>query len=360
MKIKTKIKILKILVAALTLILVLIIGGWTFFDSYYQKMNYVPEDEISSSLSDSEIDEFNKEQQDESLVDSPEDEIQSAEDAILENLKNSATQIVSNDNVFNILLMGTDHRSNVAGDRSDSMIVISINSETKKIIMTSFMRDSYVQIPGYGNNRLNAAYAYGGADLLIETIETNFKIDINRYAKVDFYSFMKIVDAIGGVDIEISEAERKVINDYTKELNWIDGVDNNNSVLEHSGLVHLNGRQALGYARIRYVGNADFGRTERQRKILTAAFDKAKDCSIIELNELLNIILPDITTSLTQGECIDILLDSPTYLKYELVSNRVPYDGAWKDMNINKMAVLSLDFEENIKRLQEDIYGENN
>ena len=356
MSIRTKIRISKILVGALSLILVVILGGWTFFDSYYQKMNYAPED--SFVLSDSEIDAINKEMQDGDATNSPDEDIESAENAILENLENNATEIAYDKDVFNILLIGTDNRENVAGDRSDSMILVSLNNKTKKIVMTSFMRDSYVSIPGYGNNRLNAAYAYGGASLLIETIETNFKIKINRYAKVGFDSFMELIDIIGGVEIEVSEAERKVINDYVKELNWINNDDLNKDILDNSGLVKLNGKQALCYARIRYVGNADFERTERQRRILTKAFEKMKESSISELNELLNAALPMVTTNLTQGECFSLLLDAPTYLGYDLVSNRVPYDGAWEGVTINQMAVLSLDFEEIIDTLHKDVYGE--
>lgn len=350
-----KIKILKIVVSILLVILLLILGGYLIFNNYYNKMNHKAQTE--TSLNSEEIESINKElESEESGEDSPEHEVQSIEDQILENLKNNATELVSDGDVFNILLIGTDNRENVAGSRSDSMIVISINKKTKEITMTSFMRDSYVSIPEHGNNRLNAAYAYGGPSLLIDTIESNFKIDINRYAQVDFYAFIDIINAFGGIDMEISEEEMKVINDYTGEVNRLQGVDKNSSKLTNFGLVHLDGKQALSYARIRYVGNADFGRTERQRKVLSALFTKAKDAGIVELKNLFDMVLPQVTTDLTQGECFSLLLDLSNYKNYEIISNRVPYDGAWSSARIRGMAVLSLDFDKNISQLQKDIY----
>lgn len=350
-----KIKILKIVVSILLVILLLILGGYLIFNNYYNKMNH--ETQTETSLNSEEIESINKElESEEPGEDSPEHEVKSIEDQILENLKNNATELVSDSDVFNILLIGTDNRENVAGSRSDSMIVVSINKKTKEITMTSFMRDSYVSIPDHGNNRLNAAYAYGGPSLLIDTIESNFKIDINRYAQVDFYAFIDIINAFGGIDMEISEDEMKVINDYTGEVNRLQGADKNSSKLTNFGLVHLDGKQALSYARIRYVGNADFGRTERQRKVLSALFTKAKDAGIVELKSLFDMVLPQVTTDLTQGECFSLLLDLSNYKNYEIISNRVPYDGAWSSARIRGMAVLSLDFDKNISQLQKDIY----
>lgn len=350
-----KIKILKIAVAILGVILLVLLGGYLIFNSYYSKMNH--KEQTKTTLNSEEIENINKElESEESGEDSPEEEVKSIEDQILENLKNNATELASDGDVFNILLVGTDNRENVAGSRSDSMIVVSINKKTKEITMTSFMRDSYVSIPEYGNNRLNAAFAFGGPSLLIDTIESNFKIDINRYAQVDFYAFIDIINAFGGIDMEISEDEMKVINDYTGEVNRLQGADKNSSKLTDFGLVHLDGKQALSYSRIRYVGNNDFGRTERQRKVLSALFTKAKDSGIVELKNLFDMVLPEVTTDLTQGECFSLLLNLNDYKNYEIKSNRVPYDGAWSSARIRGMSVLNLDFEKNIKQLQKDIY----
>ena len=150
MSIRTKIRISKILVGALSLILVVILGGWTFFDSYYQKMNYAPED--SFILSDSEIDAINKEMQDGDATNSPDEDIESAENAILENLENNATEIAYDKDVFNILLIGTDNRENVAGDRSDSMILVSLNNKTLMSKVYSTLKENEIY---YGENKKN-------------------------------------------------------------------------------------------------------------------------------------------------------------------------------------------------------------
>ena len=214
-----------------------------------------------------------------------------------------------------------------------------------------------MEIPGHGNNRINAAYAYGGADLLVETVEKNFKIQIDRYASVDFFVFMDIVDQMGGVELEISDEEFLVANAYINELNELLDEPYGTDWLPGGGLHHLNGKQALGYSRIRYVGDADFERTGRQRAVLEQIFNKVKNYNLIELNNLLNIILPEVTTDLTEGETITLALGMNAYKKYDLKQYRLPYDGTWRDMRIKGMAVLGIDFEENVRNLKRDLYA---
>lgn len=353
----------KIVIGVIAALVVSIVtGAVIMFNAYYNKMNYeerttvnVDEESVSSMLQE-EIDEENGILT-EPIKDSDEEEIKSVEEQILENIEKNKEDLIFSENVFNILLIGTDHRAHVAGSRSDAMMVLSINKETKKMVLTSFMRDMYVEIPGKGNNRLNAAYAYGGADLLIKTLESNFGMKIDRYAHVDFYAFINVIDTLGGVEIEVSEAERKCLNDYIKELNMIEGIALETDALDKTGLVQLNGKQALSFARIRYVGNSDFGRTERQRNILLSAFNKVKNSGVIELNNLLNSVLPEVTTDISQGECLSLLLNMPEYASFELVSNRVPYDKTYSSLRVNGMAVLGVDFEKNIENLKRDIYG---
>jgi LCP family protein required for cell wall assembly len=218
------------------------------------------------------------------------------------------------------------------------------------------MRDIYLAIPGVDSTRLNHAYAYGGADLLIDTIEQNFKVRIDRYVQVNFFSFITVVDAVGGVEIEVSDAEVKVMNSYLEEINTLEGDSKNDSKLSGGGTYTLNGKQALAYARIRYVGNADFDRTKRQRDILNKVIAKTKKCSFSELNDLLNSLLPQVTTNLQEGEIYTLMLNSASYLNYDRVQARVPVDGSWSYMTIRGMSVLGLDFQENIDYLFEQIY----
>jgi len=157
---------------------------------------------------------------------SPEEHIQAVEDTIQVNLEqNQEEATISDDDVINILLIGIDSRSDNDSGRSDSMILFSINNKSKKITITSIMRDIYVSIPGVHNNRINTAYAYGRASLLLKTIKQNFNIAIDKYVSVNFYSYMDIVDAIGGLELEISADEINVMNDYINEIKDSNGLD---------------------------------------------------------------------------------------------------------------------------------------
>lgn len=263
----------------------------------------------------------------------------------------------SDENVTNILLIGTDARDKSSRGRSDSMILVSINNSTQKIVMTSFLRDIYLNIPGVENTRLNHAYAYGGPELLIDTLESNFKIPIDKYVQVNFYSFIKVVDSVGGVDIDVHDDEVEYLNMYLTSINKLEGNKTNDYKLSSGGSYTLNGCQALAYSRIRYVGT-DFGRTERQRTVLEQIIRKMNDLSITELGDLLDEILPNVTTNLQRDELFSMVLDAPTYLGYERVQCRVPADNTWWNLTIRGMAVLGIDFDANIRYLGENIYNQ--
>lgn len=261
--------------------------------------------------------------------------------------------------VFNILLIGCDSRSrNDAASRSDSMILLSINQKSHRIILTSIMRDIYLNIPGYGDNRLNAAFAYGGAILLMKTVEQDFRIRVDRYISVDFFTFMDIIDKLGGVNLDVSDAELPVLNNYIKEINRIKGLPEGDGYLLHAGTnIHLTGKQAVGFSRIRYVGNADFGRTQRQRTILTQIYAKLKGQSILGLNDILSALLPDVTTNLSKGELLSLMVAAPNDFGYTVEQARVPVDGSYSDAMIRGMDVLQIDFDRNRAEMQKRIYG---
>lgn len=333
------------------------------FNAYYSKMHIQPVEKeyvIDPDLILAEDD------ADGSLEDSPEEEIRSYEEylkenALLQSLAEDAEELpYDSENVYNILLTGIDARNISENSRSDTMIILSINRETQKIVMTSVMRDIYCTVPGVGNTRLNHAYAYGGVSLLLDTVAYNFGIRIDDYVTVNFYGFMDAIDAVGGVEIEVSAEEIGVMNGYINGLNSLLGEDSGTDRLDESqaGTLLLNGKQALAYSRVRYVGNADFERTSRQRKVLTAVMEKAKSLSLTELNDLMNALLPCVTTSLTQGEVLSLLLHAGEYLNYEVDSGRIPRDGSWWSMNVRGMAVLGIDFSANKEYWLERVYGE--
>lgn len=259
---------------------------------------------------------------------------------------------------FNILLIGVDSRSDSYSGRSDSMILVSINTTTKKILMTSFLRDMYVTIPGYTSNRLNAAYAYGGTDLLKQTIKTNFGISVDRCVVGNFYTVMDIVDELGGLDIKVSSAEIKYMNGYIKNHNYLLGNDMSKDLLSESsaGVLHLNGSQALAYARVRYVGT-DFGRTERQRTVVSLCAEKLKTKSLTELNTLLEKFLPKVRTDLSAGECASLITVAMDLSNYQVESMAIPQSGTWQNANIRGMSVLTVDFAANAQAWYNAVNG---
>jgi len=276
-----------------------------------------------------------------------------------ESIETVATEPMKDEGVVNILLIGNDSRENGEDGRSDAMILLSINSKSKKIYMTSLLRDIYVDIPGHDGNRLNAAYSFGGAELLMETVEQNFDIEVNRYVLVNFEAFAKLVDAVGGVDLELSSEEVEYVNAYLWEYNILterpEGTDYMDTSL--SGMVHLNGPQALAYSRNRYIGT-DFGRTERQRKVLSAVMKNLPASVLTNPNELIDGLMPNLTTNLTQSECYKLSFLAAKLLSYDIVQSSIPLEGTYKDANIRGMAVLEVDFDANKKYIQENIYSD--
>ena len=262
------------------------------------------------------------------------------------------------DGVKNILLIGNDSRSEGEDGRSDAMILVSISSKTNSIHMTSLLRDIYVDIPGHDGNRLNAAYAYGGPELLMETLEENFDIEVNRYMLVNFQAFANLVDAVGGVDLEVTNEEVQYINAYLVEYNQLEGRAEGTDYLDTSlsGKIHLNGPQALAYCRNRYIGS-DFARTERQRKVLSAAIKSAPLALVTNGGELVNGLMSNITTNLTKTELSGLMMQVPMMLTYAMIQGSIPLEGTYSNANIRGMAVLEIDFDANKEYIQTEIYG---
>ena len=182
----------------------------------------------------------------------------------------SEAEPVTNDgDVYNVLLVGVDRRDTSWAGNSDTMILMSLNYEKKQISMISLMRDTYVDIPGIGMRKLNAAHANGAGPLLLETVTQNYKIQVDRYVSVDFNSLIDIIDKIGGVELTLSSEEVRVANNYVKEMCNLRDLDPTSYFFIQEGTKNCSGIQAVAYARIRYVGNADYERTERQRTVLT-------------------------------------------------------------------------------------------
>lgn len=246
-------------------------------------------------------------------------------------IDNEDGNLLTDPYILNIMLFGADQYGNEG--LSDTMILLSIDNRHEKIKMTSFLRDTYISIPGYYSSKLNAAYALGGAELSIATIESNYGIQIDRYAIVNFETFKEIVDIMGGVEIYLTQDEIYYINDQIAQ-------NGQSEYLPYDtveGMVTLNGQQALWYARNRggYVngteyGGSDWDRVERQRKFLNAVIDQLKtSASLTEIVQIVNAVGPNITTNLKNSEITTLVSGALTYLSYEVQQLSVPTEGTW-------------------------------
>ena len=273
-------------------------------------------------------------------------------------LETLAGEPLKENGVVNILLIGSDSRTEGDDGRSDAMILLSVSSKTRTIHMTSLLRDMYVDIPGRNGNRLNAAYSFGGPELLLETVKQNLGIEVNRYAVVNFQAFANLVDAVNGVDLELTNEEVKWVNAYLNEYNELRGMPMETDYLDTSlsGMIHLNGAQSLAYSRNRFIGT-DFGRTERQRKVLSAVMKKLPAALVTNPNGLINGLFPNLTTNLTQTECLRLSLMGGKLLTYDIVQESIPLEGTYSSVTIRGMDVLQVDFDRNRAYLQEQLYG---
>lgn len=245
----------------------------------------------------------------------------------------------------NILLVGIDARPGQSTGRSDTMIIVTVDTERNTIKMMSLMRDIYCPIPGHGNNRLNAAYVFGGPELLMQTIEQDFKIEIDNYVTVNFSMLANIIDQIGGITLTVeSEYYMDRINAVIKEDNKVLGIDVNDGLLTQPGEQVMTGKQAQAYARYRYgTKDGDFGRTNRQREVIQKIFEKLTDLSLIELATLAAANYENVYTNLTLQ---DITLLAPAMLSLKdanFEELRIPVDGGYQFKTIDGMSIILCD-----------------
>lgn len=250
--------------------------------------------------------------------------------------------------ITNILLVGADKRADwKEAGRSDAVMIATLDLKHKRIKLTSLMRDMYLPIPEHGENKFNAAYSFGGVALLYQTIANNFDIKIDSYVVVDFAAFKTVINTIGGVEIELTDAEHKYLTTAYKK----------GSVLKlKQGLNNMNGTQALAYTRIRQDIRADFGRTERQRKVLQSIFTKAKKMSYSQLVELASAIMPSISTDLSNDEILSLLTSVIMLGTTQIDQMRIPIDHSYSSEKRNGMLVLIPDFVANKSALHEFIF----
>ena len=281
-------------------------------------------------------------------------------------------------NVVNILLVGVDTRSTTLDSglqNGDVQIVVSINTDDGSIKLTSILRDLYVSIPGYKNkNRINVAYARGGGQLAMRTINKNFELNIENYIAINFYGLASIIDSLGGIDIEMTATEAKAINTYLKKHPPAYDNQDKSYVRESlpgtDGVHHCDGIQAVMYARLRKIDN-DFGRTARQRKLMELLLEKVLDggMSLTKLTDLLQACMPYVQTNMKASTLIDLALgvlrsgitDKLSSGESLIEEHRVPMDGTYSYLDVDGASVINMgskSFPKNVQALHEFIYGE--
>lgn len=326
-------------IVVLSLVLVLLIVATVFISGTLNKLTRV--DELDVTMSQQELDQILSQTE-------PEDEnftgvVLNPEDVTLP--ETPVELVDGGKNVVNILLVGQDTYSKTSRSRTDSMILCTFNRSAKTLTLTSFMRDMYVRIPGWQSQRLNVAYVLDGFDALYDTLEFNFGVVVEHGVAVNFASFKEVIDAVGGVEVELTGSEARHLNGQNYTWGLFEGVN------------HLDGEQALAYSRIRKL-DSDFNRTSRQRAVMMALFEKAKTLSVSELMDLTDVLFPMVVTDMSNADILSLAMEiAPMLNELTMVTQRIPADGEYQSVMINGMAVLLPDLEAN-RQILVDTIGE--
>ena len=322
----------KAMIAVISIVLVLlllVIIGVVVGNRYLDKIDIDPAD--PSERTTLQVDpEVEKEESDlkKKIPKKYQQDFDNADESIAKNIKSGT--VWYHKDVYNLLLVGSDTRNPQYYSRSDSMILISVNKRSQQVKMVSLLRAAYVSIPGHGNARLNAAYSYGGPQLLIDTIELNYKIHIDNYISVDFTAFQKIVDILGGIDMKLTDVEAKALaNDFAAA-----GLD----VPTGAGTYHMDGATTL-----------------RQRNVLNVIISKAKSMGLSEGLELLDEILPLVKTDMSKSTIVSQATNAMRYLKWNITQDTIPHTYP-KLVNIDGMEVLLLDWNQTVSYIHKILY----
>ncbi|MGU8658051.1 LCP family protein [Clostridium perfringens] len=259
-----------------------------------------------------------------------------------ENLCIDEKQVEEEKHIKNIALFGIDAHKGKVG-RSDAIMILTLDEEHKVMKLTSIMRDSYVDIPGHGEDKITHAYAFGGPELAMKTLNENFKVNVEDFMAVNFTSLPEIIDKLGGVKINI----------LPEEIHHIPGITS-------QGEQVLNGEEALAYSRIRYATGGDYKRTERQRVVLEAVFEKLKSTHTKEYPSLIDDFLPYIETNMSSMDMIKLATDTTPLVKGNLETARFPLDGYCHGKMINGVWYLVYDRQATLNQIQEYIYDNKN
>lgn len=255
----------------------------------------------------------------------------------------------------NIALFGLDTRKAGQlgkGNRSDTMIIASINNDTKEVKLVSVYRDTYLDLTNGKFNKANGAYNAGGPEQAMKMLNTNLDLDIQYYVSVDFAALTKTVDLLGGIMIDVDEAEIEHLNNYTVETSEVTGVKTNK--LTQTGLQLLDGVQATSYCRIRYTAGDDFKRTERQREVIMEIVSTAKKADISQINDIINAVFPMVATNYTNNQLLEM---APEMISYDIIDTvGFPFDRETGTISGKGSCVIPVNMAENVKQLHEYLF----
>ena len=275
----------------------------------------------------------------EAFIDAPPGELEFI-DSLIEDLDMPENALDAVNGLTNILLVGIDARPNEKTGRSDTMIIMTLDAKHNSLKLTSFQRDLYVEIPGHSSNRMNAAYVYGGADLLKKTIKHNFGIDVDYYVTVNFNTLADVIDQLGGLELTVEKKYIKRINAIIYNDNKVLKQPLKQDYLEEEGTQRLNGRQAQAYARYRHGDpEGDAGRTRRQREVILKALSKIKDMSMLRLAKLAIDNMDKIETDMPLSQMLTLAPAAFKLLDGEIKELKIPINNAFRSEMINGMAV---------------------
>ncbi len=273
-------------------------------------------------------------------------------------LQNNETIALQNNTIQNIVLFGIDGTEGTAG-RSDCIMILTIDNKHKKLKLSSIIRDSYVTIPTKSKkDKINHAYAFGGPELALKTLNENFNLNLNQFVGVNFSSLPKIIDSIGGITLNITNDEIKYINNYIFSINKLNGTTSPN--INTSGIQEVDGTQALAYCRIRYTDGGDFERSQRHRTVINQLIEKCKTISVTQYTHLLDDALPLVHTNLETSEIISLAINLNSLKNQPLLQDRFPRDDEANGKTIDGIYYYVFDEDSTTKQIHEFIYGVNN
>ncbi len=265
---------------------------------------------------------------------------------------------IADTDLYTLLLIGSDSYEEDKLGRADTTILMQVNAEKKTIKLVSFLRDMYLPIPGRSSNRLNAAYIWGGERLLRKTLKNQFGVEADAYMEVNFARMIRLIDGIGGVTLDVTEEEQRQVNSILRFYNTYTGDPEEDQLLWESGNgTHLTGKQALCYARIRKIDN-DVVRTERQRKVIEAAFHQVMGLSMADMTNLVMENLSAVATDLSLGDCLKLIPMAIRCQNATISTLTIPYAGAYSSEEVNGMSVLVPNLRANRKKLQSFLLGD--